>query len=103
MSGYPCCFPSGGRQFGHAVDRPCAELGEDVIEVGAQIDLQAAAGFDDGSNGGDLGSGLLAANVQPIFPAKYQRPNAAFANVMPRPILCRATELESHFKAVSYG
>jgi len=60
-------LPSRGRQFRHAVDRPLAEFGEDVVEVLAQIDLQAAAGFHDGSNGGDFRSGLLAANMEPIF------------------------------------
>ena len=30
-------FPGGGRQFGHPVDGPIAQLGQDVIEVLAQV------------------------------------------------------------------
>jgi len=60
-------FPSGGRQFGDSGDGPIAQLGQDVIEVLAQINVQATAGLHDRGDGGDFRSGLLTANVQPIF------------------------------------
>ena len=62
-------FPSRGCQFGDLGDGPIAQLGQDVIEVLAQINVQATAGFDDRGNGGDFRSGLLTANVQPVFVA----------------------------------
>ena len=60
-------FPGGGREFGDAIDGPVAEFGEDVTEIGVQIDVESAAGFDEGGDGGDFGTGLLAAQMQPVF------------------------------------
>ena len=82
-------FPGAGRQLAHAVDRPLAQLGKHVAKVGAEIDVEPAAGFYDRSNRGDLRPGLWAADMQPVFATQDQRPNATLAPVMPLPILCR--------------
>jgi hypothetical protein len=94
-------FPRGGRQLAHAADGPVAELGKDVQEVFAEIDIQAPAGFHDGSDGGDLRSGFRAANVQPVLASECQRSNRAFAPVMPPPDLCRVVKLEADIPAIS--
>ena len=60
-------LPSGWGEFGNAVNGPVTEFGEDIAEIGAQVDVQAAAGFDEGGDGGDFGTGLLAAQMQPVF------------------------------------
>ena len=44
-------FPHGGGQLGDAVDGPVAQFGQDVEEIGAQVDVQTAAGFHDGGDG----------------------------------------------------
>jgi len=41
-------LPSGGGQLGDALDRPVAQFGQDVEEIGAQVDVQTTAGFHDG-------------------------------------------------------
>jgi len=85
-------FPSRGRQFGDPGDGPIAQLGQDVMEVLAQINVQATAGLHDRGDGGDFRSGLLTANVQPVFTSQHQRAKRAFAPVMPRPGLCRVAK-----------
>ena len=59
-------FPSGGSQLGHPSDGPGAEFWEDVAQVLAEPDVEAAAGFDDGDDGGDFWAGALIAKVQPV-------------------------------------
>ena len=60
-------LPGGGGEFGDAIDRPVAEFGQDVIKIGPQVDVQTTAGFDDGGDGRDFGTGLFAAQMQPVF------------------------------------
>jgi hypothetical protein len=43
------------------------ETGEDRSQVFAHGDVPTSAGFDDGEDGGDFRSGLLAADVDPVF------------------------------------
>ena len=54
-------------QLGHAVAGPVAQFGQHVGQIGAQVDVQSAAGFDDGDNGCHFGTELRAAQMQPIF------------------------------------
>ena len=75
-------FPDRGRQFGDPGDGPIAQLGQDVIKVLAQINVQATAGLHDRGDGGDFRSGLLTANVQPVFTSQHQRAKRAFAPVI---------------------
>src|SRR5581483_4406291 len=75
-------LPHRGRQFAHPVDGPLAEFGKHVAEVVAQIDIQATAGFHNGSDGGNLRSGSRTSNVQPIFAAERQRAYRSFATVI---------------------
>jgi len=75
-------FPGRGGQFGDPVDGPIAQLGQDVIEVLAQIDVHATAGLHDRGDGGDFRSGLLTAQVQPVFASQHQRAQRAFAPVV---------------------
>ena len=43
------------------------ETGEDRSQVFAHGDVPTSAGFDDGEDGGNFRSGLLAADVDPVF------------------------------------
>ena len=54
-------FPGRGCQFGDPGYGPIAQLGQDVIKVLAQINVQATAGLDDRGDGGDFRSGLSGA------------------------------------------
>ena len=74
-------FPGRGRQFGDPVAGPNAQLGQDAIEVVAQINVQAAAGFDNRGDGGEFRSDLLTTNMQPVFASQHQRAQPAFAFV----------------------
>src|SRR5208337_236882 len=76
-------LPRGGRQLGHPGDRPLSELGKYVPEIFSEIDIQASASFHDRRDGGDLRSGLRAADMQPIFAAECQRTNRSFYAEMP--------------------
>ena len=54
----------GGRcKFGEALDGCIGESGQDVSEVVAHRDLDAAVAFDDGEDCGQARSGLLSADV----------------------------------------
>ena len=59
--------PCGRGELGEAVDGRIGEAGKYSSQVIAYGDVDAAASFNDGEDGGDLGSGLLAANVDPVF------------------------------------
>ena len=60
-------FPVQRREGSDVVDRPGGQLRQDLVEVFAQIDLEAFAGLHDGEDGGDFGAGFLAADMQPVF------------------------------------
>lgn len=59
-------LPRGGRQLGDFGDRPLWQLGQDVEQVGAHVDLEPAAGFHDREDGGDRRSRLLISDMQPV-------------------------------------
>ncbi len=75
-------LPDGGRELGDAIAGPVAEFGEDVTEIGVHIEVEPAAGFDEGGDGRDFGTGLLAAQMQPVFAAQGQRAHRPFAPVI---------------------
>jgi hypothetical protein len=58
------------------------EAGEDSGKVISNGDVDAAGVFDDGEDGGDFGSGLLAADVDPVFPADGPRAHGVFGEVV---------------------
>ena len=58
------------------------ETGEDRRQVIAHGDVDAAAGFDDREDGGDFGSGLLAADMDPVFAAERDRAHRVFGKVV---------------------
>ena len=74
--------PSSRRELGEAVDGHVGEAGEDSGQVIAHGNIDAAAGFDDGEDGGDFGSGLLAADVDPVFAAQGHRAHGVFGEVV---------------------
>jgi hypothetical protein len=37
-------LPDGGSELGDAIDRPAAQFGQDVIKIGAQVDIQTKRG-----------------------------------------------------------
>ena len=62
--------PGGRCEFGEALDGCIGESWQDVSEVVAHRDLHASAAFDDGEDCGHARSGLLAADVDPVLPAR---------------------------------
>ena len=57
----------GRSELGKAVHGRVGEAGEDGGQVIAYGDVDPSAGFDDGEHGGDFGSDLLAADVDPVI------------------------------------
>jgi hypothetical protein len=54
------------------MDGSFSETGEHRRQVFAHGDVHPSAGFDDREDGGDFGSGLLAADVDPVLPSWYE-------------------------------
>jgi len=75
-------LPGGGGQLGDAIDRPVAQSGQDVIKIGPQVDVQTAAGFHDGGDGRNFGTGGGAAQMDPVFAAQSQGAHRALAPVV---------------------
>ena len=82
-------LPRGGSQLTDAVGGPLAEFGQDILEIVSEVDVQATAGFHNGGDGRDLGTGFRTADVQPVLAAKGQGTNRPFAPVMPPRVPCR--------------
>jgi len=61
--------------------RRVGKSGKHRSQVIADGDIDSAAGFDDRENGGDFGSGLLAADVDPVFATKRNRSHGVFGKV----------------------
>ena len=62
-----------GGKVGQPVDGAIGEAGQHVCQVLANGNAQFAAALYDAEDGGDLGSGLFAAQVQPIPPSNRNR------------------------------
>ena len=75
-------FPVQWGKGGDVVDGPGGELRQDVVEVFAQIDLEALAGLHDGEDGRDFGTGFLTADVQPVFATERQGTHRILAEVL---------------------
>ena len=58
------------------------ETGEDRRQVFAYGDVPPSAGFDDGEDGGDFGSGLLAADVDPVFATDRYGAHGVFGEIV---------------------
>ena len=74
--------PGSRGELGEAMDGRVGEAGEDSGQVIAHGDVDAAAGFDDGEDGGDFGSGLLAADVDPVFATDRYGAHGVFGEVV---------------------
>ena len=58
------------------------ETGEDRRQVLAHRNVHPSAGFDDREDGGNFGSGLLAADVDPVFATKRYGSHGVFGKVV---------------------
>jgi len=67
--------PGGRCKFGEALDGCIGESWQDVSQIVAHRDLHASAAFDDGEDRGHARSGLLAADVDPVLPARGDSPD----------------------------
>ena len=67
MESLPGGFPVQRGEGGDVVDGPGGELRQNVVEVFAQIDLEAFAGLHDREDGRDFWTGFLASDMQPVF------------------------------------
>ena len=59
--------PTGGRELSDPIDREVCQARQSRAKVVADGDLQPTTGFDDGEDRGDAWSGILAAEVDPVF------------------------------------
>jgi hypothetical protein len=59
----PGGFPVQRGEGGDVVDGPGGELRQDVVEVFAQVDLEAFAGLHYGEDGRNFGTGFLASDM----------------------------------------
>ena len=64
------------------MDGSFGETGEDRRQVFAHGDVPTSAGFDDGEDGGDFGSGLLAADVDPVFATDRYGAHGVFGEIV---------------------
>ena len=76
------CGPYGRGELGEVVDGGVGEAREDSSQIVADGNVDAAAGFDDGEDGGDFGSGWLAADVNPVFATKRHRAHGVFGEIV---------------------
>ena len=74
--------PGGRGELGKAVHRRIGETGEDSGQVFAHGDVHPSAGFDNREDGGDFGSGLLTADVDPVFATERHRAHGVFGEVV---------------------
>ena len=68
--------------MGQAMHRRVGKSGKHRSQVIADGDIDSAAGFDDRENGGDFGSGLLAANVDPVFATDGYGAHGVFGEIV---------------------
>ena len=64
------------------MDGSFGETGEDCRQVFAHGDVHAPASFDDREDGGDFGSGLLAADMDPVFAAERDGAHGVFGEIV---------------------
>ena len=82
MESLPGGFPVQRGEGGDVVDGPGGELGQNVVEVFTQIDLEAFAGLHNGEDGRDFGTGCFAADVRPVFATESQGTHCVLAEVL---------------------
>ena len=64
------------------MDGSFGETGEDRRQVLAHRNVHPSAGFDDREDGGNFGSGLLAADVDPVFATERHRAHGVFGEIV---------------------
>ncbi len=69
------CGPPGWRNVGDFLNVPVGESGQDVVQVIADGDPEPAAAFNHGEDRGHTRSGLLAADVDPVFSTQSNSPD----------------------------
>jgi hypothetical protein len=57
-------------------------LGQDVVEVFAQIDLEAFAGLHDREDGRDFRTGFFASDMQPVSTAEREGTHGILAEIL---------------------
>jgi len=68
-------------ELSHGLDGAIGQTRKDVFQVPADGDVEPAAALDHREDGGDLWTGFLAAQVQPVLPAKSYRPHRVLGEV----------------------
>jgi hypothetical protein len=69
------CCPCGGCEISDLVNGPVGKSGQDLVQVVADRDPEAAAAFNHGEDRGHTRSGLLAADVDPVFSTQGDSPD----------------------------
>ena len=67
---------------GDVVNRPGGKLRQDVVEVFAQVDLEALAGLHDRGDGRDFWTGFWASDMQPVLATNFQTTHGILAEVL---------------------
>jgi len=83
----PGGFPVQGGDGGDVVDGPGGKFRQDVVEVFAQVDLEAFAGLHDREDGRDFRTGFWASDMQPVLATNCERAHGilyAEMVIMPR-------------------
>ena len=82
MKGLAGGFPVQRGEGGDVVNRPGRKLRQDVVEVFAQVDLEAFASLHDREDGRDFWTGFWASDVQPVLATNCERAHGILAEVL---------------------
>lgn len=74
--------PGRRREFGDALNGQVSETGKNGGQIITDAQFHAAAGFHHRQDGGDLGSGLGAAHVNPVLSSHRHRTHGVFGQVV---------------------
>ena len=76
------CCPCGRCEIGDLLNRLVGKSGQDFIQVVADRDPEPAAAFNHGEDRGHTRSGLLAADMDPVFSAQRYAAHGIFRHVV---------------------
>jgi hypothetical protein len=78
----PGGFPVQRGEGGDVVNRPGGKLRQDVVEVFAQVDLEAFTGLHDREDGRNFRTGFWASDMQPVLATNCQAAHGILAEVL---------------------
>src|ERR1017187_9639894 len=82
MGGIVSCCPCCRCEIGDLLNRPVGKSGQDLVQVFANRDPEAAAAFNHGEYRGHTRSGLWTADVDPVLTAQGYAAHGVFRQVV---------------------